>query len=119
MNLGAIFPTCEIGEDPAVIRDWAQTAEGLGYSHMLVGDPKNTEPYRAALLSFLRVFLETPGVGKETVAEALYQGAQSADKWRGPDSGAMARRLCYIEGPLHGHSCACHLRTLATVFRSR
>ena len=38
MQIGAIFPTTEIGSDPAVIRDWAQTAEGLGYSHVLAYD---------------------------------------------------------------------------------
>lgn len=38
MKIGAIFPHLEIGTDPVVIRDWAQTAEGLGYSHLLVYD---------------------------------------------------------------------------------
>jgi probable F420-dependent oxidoreductase len=38
VKLGAIFPTTEIGTDPAVIREWAQTAEGLGYSHVVVYD---------------------------------------------------------------------------------
>ena len=38
MKIGAIFPTTEIGDDPAVIRDWAQTAEGLGYDHILAFD---------------------------------------------------------------------------------
>lgn len=38
MQIGAIFPTTEIGSDPAVIRDWAQTAEGLGYDYILTFD---------------------------------------------------------------------------------
>ncbi len=38
MKIGAVFPQTEIGNDPAVIRDWCQTAEGLGYSHILVYD---------------------------------------------------------------------------------
>lgn len=38
MNIGAVFPHQEIGSDPIVLRDWAQTAEGLGYSHILVYD---------------------------------------------------------------------------------
>jgi probable F420-dependent oxidoreductase len=38
MKIGAIFPHQEIGNDPVVIRDWAQTAEGLGYSHLLAYD---------------------------------------------------------------------------------
>ena len=38
MKIGAIFPTCEIGDDPAFIRDWTQAAEGLGYSHIVCYD---------------------------------------------------------------------------------
>jgi probable F420-dependent oxidoreductase len=38
MDLGAVFPTTQIGTDPAVIRDFAQTAEGLGYRRLLVYD---------------------------------------------------------------------------------
>jgi probable F420-dependent oxidoreductase len=56
MKLGAVFPTCEIGNDPAAIRDFAQTAEALGYSHLVCYDhvlgavhggrePKLTGPY--------------------------------------------------------------------------
>src|SRR5437867_2189957 len=35
MRLGVIFPQTEIGTDPAVIRDYAQAAESLGYSQIL------------------------------------------------------------------------------------
>jgi probable F420-dependent oxidoreductase len=38
MQIGVTFPQNEIGSDPAAIRDYAQTAEGLGYSHLLVFD---------------------------------------------------------------------------------
>jgi len=38
MKFGAIYPHQEIGTDPVVIRDWAQTAEGLGYSHIVAYD---------------------------------------------------------------------------------
>jgi len=38
MKIGAVFPTCEIGNDPVAIRDFAQAAEGLGYSHLLTYD---------------------------------------------------------------------------------
>ena len=38
MQIGAVFPHQEIGNDPIVLRDWAQTAEGLGYSHILAYD---------------------------------------------------------------------------------
>jgi len=38
MQLNAIFPTRDIGADPAKIRDWAQAAEDLGYSYIEVPD---------------------------------------------------------------------------------
>lgn len=38
MHIGVVFPQTEIGTDPAVVRDYAQTAEGLGYSHLLIYD---------------------------------------------------------------------------------
>jgi probable F420-dependent oxidoreductase len=34
VKLGVVFPTMEIGNDPAVIRDFAQAAEELGYAHI-------------------------------------------------------------------------------------
>ena len=54
MELGACFPTNEIGSDPAAIRDWAQAAEVLGYDlievydHVLGSDPSDPpQPGRA------------------------------------------------------------------------
>lgn len=38
MEFGAVFPTNEIGDDPAAIRDWAQAAEELGYGHIATYD---------------------------------------------------------------------------------
>lgn len=38
MQLNAIFPTRDIGNDPAKIRDWAQAAEALGYAYIEVPD---------------------------------------------------------------------------------
>jgi probable F420-dependent oxidoreductase len=38
MKIGVVFPQLEIGNDPAAIRDYAQTAEGLGFSHLLAYD---------------------------------------------------------------------------------
>ena len=38
MQVGAIFPQTEIGADPAVIRDFAQAAEDLGYTHIFIAD---------------------------------------------------------------------------------
>ena len=38
VDLGVVFPTTGIGTDPAVIRDFAQTAEGLGYQRLTCYD---------------------------------------------------------------------------------
>lgn len=55
MQIGIVFPQTEIGNDPSVIRDFAQAVEELGYSHLLVYDhvlgahpdrePRLTGPY--------------------------------------------------------------------------
>lgn len=38
MKLGVVFPQTEIGNDPAVIRDYTQAAEDLGYDYLLAYD---------------------------------------------------------------------------------
>src|SRR5262245_30309019 len=38
MQLNAMFPTRDIGNDPTKIRDWAQAAEDLGYAYIEVPD---------------------------------------------------------------------------------
>lgn len=38
MKLGLVFPQTEFGNDPAALRDYAQTAEDLGFTHILAYD---------------------------------------------------------------------------------
>lgn len=38
MNLGVVLPTVELGPSPAVIREYAQRAQELGYTHLVVQD---------------------------------------------------------------------------------
>ncbi|MBE2201942.1 MAG: LLM class F420-dependent oxidoreductase [Anaerolinea sp.] len=38
MKIGVVFPQTEFGSDPVAIRDYAQTAESLGYTHILAYD---------------------------------------------------------------------------------
>jgi probable F420-dependent oxidoreductase len=38
MRIGVVFPQTEFGNDPKAMRDYAQTSEGLGYSHILAYD---------------------------------------------------------------------------------
>ena len=38
MKLGINLPTVDIGGDPSVVRDFAQTAEELGYDHLALAD---------------------------------------------------------------------------------
>ncbi len=59
MNIGVVFPQTEFGNDLGAIRDFAQTAEALGYNHILAydhvlgavhegRDPRLTGPYTEA-----------------------------------------------------------------------
>ena len=55
MQYGVVFPQTEFGNDPEAIKDYAQTAEALGYNYLLIYDhvlgahpnrqPKLTGPY--------------------------------------------------------------------------
>lgn len=38
MDVGVVFPTYEIGNDPGLIRDFVQSAEALGYKHITIYD---------------------------------------------------------------------------------
>ena len=38
MKVGVVFPQTEIGQDPAMIRDYAQAVESMGYTHILAFD---------------------------------------------------------------------------------
>lgn len=38
MQLGTVFPQIDIGADPVAVRDYAQAAESLGYTHILAFD---------------------------------------------------------------------------------
>ena len=38
MNIGAVFPQTEIGEDPSAVRDYAQAVEAMGFDHLLAFD---------------------------------------------------------------------------------
>ena len=38
MRIGVVFPQTEFGDDPIALRDYAQTVEGLGFTHFLAYD---------------------------------------------------------------------------------
>ena len=38
LKVGVVFPQTEIGADPGAVREYAQAAEGLGFSHLIVYD---------------------------------------------------------------------------------
>ena len=38
MKIGLVFPQTEFGNDPIAVRDYAQTAESLGFTHLLAYD---------------------------------------------------------------------------------
>ena len=68
---------------------------GLGYLAMGSGDAANRDPYRDALLSFLRVRLETKSAPPSLQAEALYNAMLAAERWGGPDFRLVQGRCRY------------------------
>lgn len=66
---------------------------GLGHVFLEMGDPTKLDPYRHALLTFLKVWAETPEAGNEIVAEALYFAAEAARKSQEKDAGTIVGRL--------------------------
>jgi len=62
MKIGLVFPQTEFGSNPIEIKDYAQTAEGLGFSHILAYDhvlganPNRTEELNGPY-TFLDSFL--------------------------------------------------------------
>lgn len=83
MRIGAVFPQTEIGNDPAVIREWTQTVEGLGYRHIHAYDhvlgaslrsrPNWTRAYNSAT-SFHEVFVLFGYMAALTTAVELVTG---------------------------------------------
>lgn len=66
MRIGVVYPQTEYGSDSAAIRDYAETAEGLGFTHILVYDHvlgenagRSTQHYRpyTHLSSFQEPFI--------------------------------------------------------------
>ena len=66
MRIGVVFPTMEIGTDPVAIKDFAQAAEALGYTHLtfeehvLGADPNREGGWQYGPMGFGR-----PGVTKD------------------------------------------------------
>ncbi len=74
MKYGAVFPQTEYGSDPASVRDYAQTVEGLGFNHVVAYDHilganpdrpggwRGTYTYQAAFLEPFVLFSYMAGV---------------------------------------------------------
>ncbi|MEO1933597.1 MAG: hypothetical protein ABGX04_02230 [Myxococcales bacterium] len=60
MELGVVFPQTEIGNDPTAIRDFAQAAEGLGFTHLLIYD------------HVLGADPDRPGAGRDPTTKTLH-----------------------------------------------
>ena len=58
MNVAVVFPQVENGQDPAVIRDYAQAVEAMGYTHILAFDH---------VLSTAHLPIAFPGAGARSV----------------------------------------------------
>lgn len=68
---------------------------GQGLCQFNAASAANKDLYRQALLSFLRVYLETPNAPASMIAEALRSGSEAAKKWGGDDASRMAAILEY------------------------
>jgi hypothetical protein len=78
---------------------------GLGLIAMgKAGDSSDADLYKKALLLFLRVHLETGEAWDSLQAEALYNGMDAAQKWRGEDYRVIASRCRYILVNDFGHT---------------
>jgi hypothetical protein len=71
----------------------ASVTLGLGHVYFESADATKREPYKQALLTFLKVWAEGSDAGEENIAEALYFGAEAARKWGEKDAALMANRL--------------------------
>ena len=91
MKLGVTFPQNVIGGSPTIVRDFAQTAEGLGYSHLVAYDhvlgvnpaayPDWAGPYTSkdlfhdpfTLFSYIAGITSRIGVGSDVDVESCGQ----------------------------------------------
>ena len=62
MRLNAMFPTRDVGNDPAKIRDWAQAAEDLGFALYFAATAAVALP-GLALIPFIRPRLQEASPG--------------------------------------------------------
>ena len=68
MKIGVVFPQTEIGRDPAMIRDYAQAVEVMGYTHILAFHELSTT---AAVMSELIANLKARGYRFVTLSEYM------------------------------------------------
>ncbi|HKG24960.1 MAG TPA: LLM class F420-dependent oxidoreductase, partial [Thermomicrobiales bacterium] len=82
MQLGVTFPQLEIGSDPGIIREYAQTAQDVGYDYLLAYDHV---------------------LGAETTNRPGWKGYTSKDQFHEPFVlfgylAGVAPRLAYVPG---------------------
>ncbi len=77
---------------------------GMGYVAMTKGDAANRDPFRDALMNFLRVRLETRNSWASLQAEALYNAILAAEKWGGQDFRLVQGRCRYLLNANFGQS---------------
>ncbi|MCC6672218.1 MAG: hypothetical protein IT458_14240 [Planctomycetes bacterium] len=82
-----------LAKDAVDVNSRASAQLGLGHTLLAKGSPADKEPYRQALLAYLRVYVESGKASDAIVSEALYHGAQAAELWGGKDAGFMRARL--------------------------
>jgi hypothetical protein len=85
-----------IGDKAADRSSLAGAQLGLGHVQMAKASESNKDAYRAALMAFLRVYVEAQDAAPDLVAEALYHGYEASLKWGGTDHRVVAGRLRHV-----------------------
>ncbi len=85
-----------IGDKTADRGSLAGAQLGLGHVQLAKASESNKDAYRAALMAFLRVYVDAQDAAPDLVAEALYYGYDASMKWGGTDHRLVAGRLRHV-----------------------
>jgi hypothetical protein len=85
-----------VDKDSTDVNSRAGSYLGLGQLAMDEGDANNREPFRQALLDFLRVRIETKECWGSLQAEALYDAMIAAERWGGENFAYIGGKCKFI-----------------------
>ena len=87
MEIGVVFPQTDIGQDPAMIRDYAQAVEAMGYTHILAFDSVvGANPDRPGGWDSPYTSSSRPSVRTSTIAAGGSRNSSRSCGFSGPGS---------------------------------